>query len=556
MRLHNVRFWRPGKLPINDIGPTTTHADNASHPMSRRISGLAKNIYPHRLDAKLLQIASICLLASMMTYLDITIVTVAQHTFIAVFSSTHTLVVWTMTGYTLALATVIPVAGWGADRFGTKRLFIGSLAFFIVGSLLCGSAPDIRLLIAFRVVQGLGGGLLLPLVLTILAREAGPKRLGRVVGLLGIPTVLGSAFGPMLGGWLIDTYGWQWIFWLNLPFGLVAAVVAAIVFPADHPTRSETLDLIGMMLLSPGLAILLYGMSSVPSFDSVADYHVWIPIATGLALIGLFILHTLYRRNHPLIDLRIFKNYVAACANVALFIFAAATSGVALLIPGYFQQVLQQTPLQAGMNLVPRGIGAMVTVLAGGLLMDKYGPGKIMPVGIVLSAGGMGIFAYEVYHQAEYLPSFAIALTMMGLGWGFARVPLSAAAVQTLRSQQIARGSTVVKVNQQIAASAGTALMTLLLSNQFNRLENTSAVDQSLASPGTPTGRSMFIDSSSMAGQSTGLHALTSVMQDISHAYAVVFAVGAVMIALTLIPIMMLSRLDITLSEGRRSAVG
>ena len=198
--------------------------------------------YPDNLDAPLLRISGVCILATVMAILDVTVVSVAQRTFIAEFASTQAVVAWTMTGYTLALATVIPLAGWAADRFGTKRLFMGSLVAFMLGSLLCALASTIVQLIIFRVVQGVGGGMLMPLGFMIMTREAGLGRLGRLMSIMSIPMLLAPIAGPILGGWLIDTSSWKWIFLINLPIGLATIALAAIVFPKDHSAPSETFD--------------------------------------------------------------------------------------------------------------------------------------------------------------------------------------------------------------------------------------------------------------------------------------------------------------------------
>jgi EmrB/QacA subfamily drug resistance transporter len=191
--------------------------------------------YPDALDAGLLRIAGVCILASVMAILDATVVSVAQRTFIVDFGSTQAIVAWTITGYTLGQATVIPLAGWASDRFGTKRLFLGAVLWFTLASLLCSMASNITELIAFRAIQGLGGGILVPLTLIILTREAGPRRLGRLMAVLGIPMLLGPMSGPVLGGWLIGAYGWPWIFRINLPLGVIVLVLAALLFPRDRP---------------------------------------------------------------------------------------------------------------------------------------------------------------------------------------------------------------------------------------------------------------------------------------------------------------------------------
>src|SRR6201993_888401 len=296
--------------------------------------------FPDALDAGLLRIAGICILASVMAILDATVVSVAQRTFIGEFGSTQAVVGWTITGYTLGQATVIPLAGWASDRFGTKRLFLGATLWFTLASLLCSMASSINELIAFRVIQGLGGGMLVPLTLIILTREAGPRRLGRLMAVMGIPMLLGPMCGPVLGGWLIGAYGWQWIFRINLPLGLIVLVFAALVFPRDRPRSSETFDFVGMLLLSPGLAALLFGISSVARCGTFADDHVWMPVLIGIALIAVFVLHALYRAEHPLIDLRLFKNRMVTLANSAMFVFSVGFFGAVLVIPSYLQQLL------------------------------------------------------------------------------------------------------------------------------------------------------------------------------------------------------------------------
>ena len=251
------------------------------------------------------------MLATVMAILDITVVSVAQRTFIAEFGSTQAVVAWTMTGYTLALATVIPLTGWAADRFGTKRLFMGSVLAFMLGSLLCAMASTILQLIIFRVVQGIGGGMLMPLGFMIMTREAGPGRLGRLMSILSIPMLLAPIAGPDPGR-LAHRH-------LQLEMDLPDQ-------PADRaghdrprgdrvPKRSpgavgDASTSSASLLLSPGLATFLFAVSSIPRCGTVADRRVLIPATIGLALIAGFVVHALHRADHPLIDLRLFQNRV------------------------------------------------------------------------------------------------------------------------------------------------------------------------------------------------------------------------------------------------------
>jgi MFS transporter, DHA2 family, multidrug resistance protein len=289
--------------------------------------------YPE--DAGLLKIAGVCVLAAVMASLDTTVVSVAQRTFVTEFHTTQSVVAWTMTGNTLALATVIPLTGWAANRFGTRRLLMGSVLAFTVGSLLCALAPNITLLIAFRVVQGLGSGMLMPLAFTILIRAAGPKRLGRLMAVLGIATLLAPMGGRILSGWLIGSFGWEWIFLINIPIGALAFTRAAVVFNRDEAHPSPAFDVIGMLLLSPGLALFLFGASSLPAHSTVTHRAVWFPASVGLLLIIGFVFHALFQADHPLLDLRLFKNRTVALANTTTVLLAIAFFGAVLLIPSY-----------------------------------------------------------------------------------------------------------------------------------------------------------------------------------------------------------------------------
>jgi EmrB/QacA subfamily drug resistance transporter len=492
--------------------------------------------YPDKLDAATFRIAGVCILASAMMALDATVVSVAQRTFILEFGSTQAVVGWTMTGYTLALATVIPIAGWAADRFGTKRLWMGSVLAFMAGSLLCAIAPNILLLNIFRVVQGMCGGMLMPLGFMILTHVAGPKRLGRLMSVLGIPMLLGPIGGPILGGWLISAFSWPWIFLINLPIGLCAFILALYVFPRDEPAPSQTFDAIGVLLLSPGLATFLFGVSSIPGRGTLADRTVLIPVIIGLTLIVAFVVHAWYRADHPLIDLRLFKNPVVTHANVTAFLFAVAFFGSALLLPSYLQQVMHLTPMQSGLHLIPQGLGAMLTMQWSGRFMDKKGPGKSVLAGITLIAVGMSIFAFGVARQANYLPLLLVGLAIMGMGTGCTMMPLSGAAVQALAPHQIARGSTLISVNLQVGGSIGTALMSMVLTNQFNHSESISAANRLARMKQDAAQHGVAVDPSAIPQRTLDSDFAVNQLHDLSHAYTTILTIAVGVVAATLIP--------------------
>jgi EmrB/QacA subfamily drug resistance transporter len=432
-----------------------------------------------KLDRGVLKVAGVVVLGAIMSILDITVVSVALPTFQSEFNATYATVAWTMTAYTLALATVIPITGWAADRFGTKRLYLMSLVLFVAGSVLCSIAWDIGPLIGFRALQGLGGGMLMPLGMTIMTRAAGPDRVGRVMAVLGVPMLLGPIGGPILGGWLIEAASWHWIFLINVPIGFAAFLFALRVLPKDEPHPSESFDFLGMLLLSPGLALFLYGVSSIPGEGTFLAAKVLIPALIGLGLVIAFVLHAL-RKTHPLIDLGLFKNRHLTISVVTLTLFTVAFMGAMLLMPSYFLQVRGETTLTAGLLLAPQGLGAMLTMPMAGRLTDRIGPGKLVLPGIVLIALGMGVFT-QVTADTSYVLLLG-ALFVLGMGMGMTMMPIMSAALASLTHQQVARGSTMMNIVQQTAGSIGTAVMSVILTNQV--LDSPSASAYSAVTQG------------------------------------------------------------------------
>src|SRR3954464_15937034 len=230
------------------------------------------------LDRDLMMVAWVVVLGAFIASLAGTGVNVAINTLAAEFDNTVQNIQWVATGYTLALATVIPLPGWAAARFGTKRLYLMSITLFVAGSVLSGLAWSAESLIFFRILQGFGGGMLMPLGMTILTRAAGPQRVGRVMAVIGVPMLLGPIFGPILGGWLVDDFSWRWIFFINVPIAAGALLLATRVLPRDVPQPAHRLDWLGFALLSPGLAALIYGLAKSGSSGGFGQAQVLLPV--------------------------------------------------------------------------------------------------------------------------------------------------------------------------------------------------------------------------------------------------------------------------------------
>jgi EmrB/QacA subfamily drug resistance transporter len=411
----------------------------------------------------------VVVLGAIMSILDVTVVNVAISHLATEFKAPLSTIQWVATGYTLALATVIPVTGWASARFGTKRLYMISILLFVAGSALAGLAWSAESLIVFRVLQGLGGGMIMPAGMTILTQAAGPKRVGQVMSIVGVPMLLGPICGPILGGYLVDDVSWRWIFFINLPIGIVALTLSAKILKRDTPQPGERLDLLGLLLLSPGLAALIYGLAKGAQRSDFSTAEVLITTIAGAVLVVLFAVRALTAAN-PLIDLRLLKRRSVAAASGTMVLFMCAFMGAMLLLPLYYQVVRQEDALHAGLLLAPQGIGAMFTMPVGGKLTDRVGPGRVVLMGLVVVVGSVAAFTALLGADTSYW-SLGVVLFVMGLGMGLTMMPTMAAAIQTLVHDEVPRASTMLNIIQQVSASVGTALMSVLLAtNLSNKL--------------------------------------------------------------------------------------
>jgi EmrB/QacA subfamily drug resistance transporter len=414
------------------------------------------------MDRALWRLASVVVLGTIMSILDTTIVNVAIETLGRDLGASLASIQWVSTGYLLALATVIPLTGWAMERFGGKRMWMLSVTLFLCGSTLCGLAWDTTSLIAFRVLQGCGGGMILPIGQAILAQAAGPQRMGRVMSVIGVPTLLGPILGPVIGGLIVDHFSWRWIFFVNLPVGAVALVLASRILPAAERDTRTPLDVVGLALLSPGLVALVYGLSEFGTHGRLA-WQVVVALVTGAVLIAGFIVHA--RRDDKLIDVALFRDRAFAAAAGTVFIFGVSLFGAMLILPLYYQVVRGQSALSAGLLLAPQGIGAAMMMPIAGRLTDRAGAGRIVPFGVVIACVGTGVYTQLTASTSFVLLGFA--LWVRGLGLGMTMMPAMAAAYQTLERAAVPRATSAINIIRTIGGSFGTAILTVVLQRRI-----------------------------------------------------------------------------------------
>jgi EmrB/QacA subfamily drug resistance transporter len=413
-----------------------------------------------RIERHVWLICGVVILGSAMSILDTTIVNVALATLGRELHSTISQIQWVVTGYMLALAAVIPLTGWAAERFGTRRMFVISLVLFTVGSMLCGISTTATELVAFRVLQGVGGGLIMPLAMMMMADAAGPQRMGRVMSIVTMPMMLAPILGPTIGGLIVDNASWRWIFYVNVPIGIIAVIASLRVLPHGRAGAPRSLDFRGLALMATGLPLLTYGLAEVGSTGSFTALKVVLPCLAGVVLIATFVAHALRARN-PLLNLHLYRRPTFSTASAATFFLGAALFGGMILMPLYWQHVRHESVLDAGLLMAPQGLGMALFMPAVGRLTDRFGGGPPTLFGVTLTTVATIPFGLVGVHTSVLWLS--VALLVRGVGIGFAFMPAMTAAFAALDRSELADASPQLNVVQRVGGSLGTAILAVVL---------------------------------------------------------------------------------------------
>ncbi|MFE7314488.1 DHA2 family efflux MFS transporter permease subunit [Streptomyces sp. NPDC057555] len=434
---------------------------------------------PDRIPREVFVLGGVLTLGVVMSTLDTTIVSVGVNSMGRDLRASVDVIQWVATSYLLAFSMVIPLTGWAVDRFGARRAWLAALTVFVAGSALCGLAWSPGSLIGFRAFQGLGGGMLLPLSQTVLARACRPQLLGRVMGMAAIPGMLSPVFGPVIGGLIVDHLSWPWLFYVNLPLGAVAIWLAWRVLPADGPVRSLPLDWVSVLLLSPGLAAVVLGFSQAGGHAGFGAPLAVPALLVGAVMLAAFVVHALRRRSAPLVDLRLFRVPSFAASTAASFLLGASLFGALILFPLYYQLVRGQSAMTAGLMLAPQGIGAVLVTPYAGKLTDRLGSGKVVPAGLLLAL--LGTLPYAFIGSDTPEPWLAGALLVRGLGLGLTFMPTLVAAYHGIGKESVAQATTMVNIAQRVGGSLGTALLSMVLQRAYQQQAGDGSLLSSVA---------------------------------------------------------------------------
>jgi EmrB/QacA subfamily drug resistance transporter len=417
-----------------------------------------------RIDPWVWRVSFVVMVGSIMSILDTTIVNVALATLGRELHSTVANIQWVVTGYMLALAAVIPVTGWAARRFGAKPVYLTSLVLFTLGSALCGLASSSGELIIFRVLQGVGGGMIMPVGQLMMAEAAGPKRMGRVMSVVAVPAMLAPILGPTIGGLILDNTTWRWIFYVNLPIGVLGTIAALRILPTVKRQRTDPLDYLGFVLMVTGLPLITYGLAEIGSTGGFTSGKVVIPIIAGLLLVAAFGAHAL-RVPRPLLNLRLYRRPTFSSASIAMFCIGAALFGGMILLPLYWQTVRHESVVMTGLLVAPQGLGAAIVMPIAGKLSDRFGGGPLALFGVTLCAVATVPFGLIGAHSSVLWLS--IVMVFRGFGMGFAFMPAMSAAFASLQHSELADATPQLNVLQRVGGSIGTAVLAVVLQRSF-----------------------------------------------------------------------------------------
>jgi EmrB/QacA subfamily drug resistance transporter len=425
-----------------------------------------------RIPRQVWVVSAVAMLGAVMSILDTTIVNVALATLGRDLHSSLASIQWVITGYMLSLAAVIPVTGWASRRFGAKRVFLISLLLFTLGSLLCGLASSITELIVFRVLQGVGGGMIMPLAQMIMADAAGPKRMGRVMGLVAVPMMLAPTLGPLLGGAIIQTLGWHWVFYVNLIVGAVAIPLGIKLLPATTGEKTDSLDFPGLALMSVGLMAVTYGLAEAGTYNSFGNTHVWAPIVVGAILVAGFALRAL-RVENPLLDLRLYRSWHFSAASIVMVALGAAVFGAMILMPLYWQELRGFSVIKTGLLTGPQGLGMAVAMPIAARLTERYGGGPVALIGVLVTAVMTVPFGLIGAHTS--VVELCLVMVARGAGMGASFMPAMTAAFAALDRSEVSHATPQLNVLNRIGGSIGTTILAVVLADGLRNAHTKAA---------------------------------------------------------------------------------
>lgn len=420
-----------------------------------------------KLPKGLVNIALLLVLGAIAPMLDSTMVNIALNDLGIEFKASIDVIQWVVTGYVLALGIAVPFSGWLLQRFDGKLVYLGAQCLFLISSALAGLAWSMDSLVVFRLVQGFSAGLIIPLLTTLLVQSAGQSNMGRLMSIVGMPIVLGPILGPVIGGLLVDNLSWRWIFYVNVPIGLIVMYLIYKRLPAFPPShRQAKLDWPGIALLGTLSTCYIYAITRSASVDGgfgSAETLGW--LGAGVALTIVYVVYAWRRPDRVIVPLNLFKYRSFAASVCALFLAGIGTNGPMLLLPLFFQNVRGDTVILAGLSLIPQGLGMLVARPWIGKLIDSIGAKWVVLCSVAITFAGTLPFLWIAQDTAYWL--VAVVLFVRGIGVGGMTIPVMTDAYTGLARDQVPQASSATRIVQNIGGAFGSAVLAAMVAGHI-----------------------------------------------------------------------------------------
>jgi MFS transporter, DHA2 family, multidrug resistance protein len=415
------------------------------------------------------------ILATLMQALDSTIANVALPHMQGSISASQDQIAWVLTSYIAAAAIMTPLTGYLATRFGTRRLFLIAIAGFTIASMLCGIAQSLTQIVLFRLLQGVFGAPLVPLSQAVLLNIYPKERQGFAMALFGMGAMAGPVLGPVIGGWLTDEYSWRFVFYINLPVGILDFLGMMIFLPAGRAGAAQKLDWLGFGMLSVAICAFQILLDRGEQLDWFGSSEIWIEAIIAASSFYVFLVHT-FTSDKPFVNPRLFLDRSFVAGTLIIFTVGLTYYASLALQPPYLQTLMNYPVVTAGLVLGPRGLGTMFAMLLAGQLMGRIDPRLLLGIGLALTA--WAFYAMTGWTPDVSQTTIVVVGLIQGAGLGFLFVPLSALTLSTLSPEQRTDGSGIYNLSRNIGSSVGISVVNALLTTntQINHADIATSV--------------------------------------------------------------------------------
>ncbi|GFZ30224.1 MFS transporter [Clostridium zeae] len=418
------------------------------------------------INKSMVVIALILVLGAIAPMLDSTMTNVAVNTIMKDFGAGVDSIQWVSTGYVLALGIIVPITGWAIEWIDGKKLYLFGLIFFLIGSVIAAISSSIGVLVAGRVVQGIGSGIIIPLLTTLIVRSSGGENLGSLMSIIGIPAVLAPILGPTFGGFIVNSLDWHWIFYINVPIVIISALLIIFGLPNFEPSKKgKKLDIPSIVFLGGSFTSFILGISKVSKLVAGTSKEAILPLIISALLMGGYIVYAILKTNRALVSLKLFKIKNFSASSILLLMSGLTVNGVMFLLPLYLQNIRGLSVVWSGIYLISQGVGLLVSRSLVGKLTDKLGARIVVQVSVFI--GIAGTLPFTLFTASTNNIWILLVLFIRGIAQGGLTIPVMSDSYNNVPKELISEATTATRMLQNIGGAIGTAILATIIQHSI-----------------------------------------------------------------------------------------